>query len=86
MIRKDSPDFIMIQAHNAPYGATINTMHITNVRLQPEINEQNEATGRVQVLVCLVDGAHSLTYDSLEEAQPVYFQLSNELRGTPSDG
>lgn len=82
MIRQTCPNFITIQASGAPYGATINTLHITNVRIQPQLDQATgEATGNIQVAICMVDGTQVLTYDTIEEANEEYFRISNELQG-----
>lgn len=82
MLRQTSPEFITIQADGAPYGATINTLHITNVRIQPQLDATTgEPTGKTQVAVCMVDGVQVLTYDTIEQANEEYFRISNELQG-----
>lgn len=82
MIRQTCPNFITIQASGAPYGATINTLHITNVRIQPQLDATTgEPTGKTQVHVCMVDGVQVLTYDTIEEANEEYFRISNQLKG-----
>ncbi len=87
MIRQTCPNFITIQASGAPYGATINTIHITNVRIQPQLDgTTGEATGKIQVHICMVDGVQVLTYDTLEEANEEYFRISNTLKGILLDG
>ena len=86
MLRQTSPEFITIQASGAPYGATINTLHITNVRIQPQLDQATqEPTGKTQVAICMVDGTQVLTYDTLEEANEEYFRLSNLLQGRLRD-
>ena len=81
MIRQTTPSFITIQAQGAPFGACINTLHITNVRVQPQLDQQGEPTGKLCVLVCCVDGIQSLTYDTIEDANEEYFRIVNELMG-----
>ncbi len=82
MIRQTCPNFITIQASGAPYGATINTLHITNVRIQPQFDgATGEPTGKTQVQICMVDGTQVLTYDTIEEANEEYFRISNTLKG-----
>lgn len=81
MLRQTSPDFITIQAQGAPFGATINVLHITNVRVQPQLDNDGEATGKLCVMICCVDGIQALTYDTIEEANEEYFRISNELMG-----
>jgi hypothetical protein len=86
MIRQTCPNFVTIQADGAPYGATINSLHLTNVRIQPQIDgTTGEPTGKTQVAVCMVDGIQVLTYDTLEEAQAEYYRLSNLLLGLPKE-
>ncbi len=81
MIRQTTPSFIMIEAQGAPFGACINTLHITNVRVQPQLADDGTLTGQYQVLVCQVDGIQALTFDTIEEAREEYFRIANELMG-----
>lgn len=81
MIRQTTPSFIMIEASGAPFGATINTLHITNVRVQPAVDNEGNPTGQYQVLVCQVDGIQALSFDTIEEAREEYFRIANELMG-----
>ena len=81
MIRQTTPNFITIEATGAPFGACINTLHITNVRVQPAIDQEGNPTGKFQVLVCCVDGIQALTYDTIEEAREEYFRIVNDLMG-----
>lgn len=83
----------MITAEGRPFGATINTDHITNIRWQPlmrpvdkEANAPLEVIpGKFEVIIALIDGAHTLTFDTQQKAQDEYFRLSNEVRGALRD-
>ena len=81
MIRQTTPNFITIEATGAPFGACINTLHITNVRVQPAVDQEGNATGQLQVLVCQVDGIQALTFDTIEEARDEYHRIVNDLMG-----
>lgn len=93
MIRRNGVDWLVITAQGAPWGATINTDHITNVRVQPQMkmerddqgNEGMVATGFFEVAICCIDGAQSLTYKKQDDAMAEYFRISNELRGSVVD-
>jgi hypothetical protein len=83
----------MITAEGTPFGATINTSHITNVRWQPMLRPAGPEPdsplvaipNSFEVIIALIDGAHSLTFDSQQKAQDEYHRLSNEVRGALRD-
>lgn len=93
MIRRNGVDWLVISAQGAPWGATINTQHITNVRVQPQMkmegdgkgNEGLVPTGFIEVAVCCIDGQQSLTFKDQDDAMTEYFRISNELRGSVID-
>ena len=81
----------MITAEGQPFGATINTDHITNIRWQPLMRSAKEGDPlqvidhNFEVIIALIDGSHSLTFDNKEKAMTEYFRLNNEVRGVLSD-
>lgn len=91
MIRRNGVDWLVITAAGAPWGATINSDHITNVRVQPQMIPPEfeggppEPTGLFEVVVSCIDGAQSLTYKKQDDALAEYFRISNELRGSVVD-
>lgn len=88
MIRRNGVDWLVISAAGAPWGATINTQHITNVRVQPQlrpVDGELEATGFFEVAICTIDGQQSLTFKDQDDAMTEYFRISNELRGSVID-
>lgn len=91
MMRRQGPQWIMITAENQPFGATLNTDHITNIRWQPQLKptkpgEPLQAVeGMFEVIVALVDGSHTLIFDSQQKAQDEYFRLNNDVRGSVID-
>ena len=88
---REGPQWVMITAEGQPFGATINTDHITNIRWQPMMRSGIEGgqlevvPGKFEVIVALIDGAHSLTFDNKQKAQDEYFRLNNEVRGSIRD-
>lgn len=77
----DRRHFIVIEAPDSPFGSTINVDKLDNIRLQPQVDEQGQLTGKIQVLIRTDCGDQILTYPTLEEAQGTYFRLQNELLG-----
>jgi len=88
---REGPQWVMITAEGQPFGATINTDHITNIRWQPMMRSEVQngplivVEGKFEVIVALIDGAHSLTFGSRQKAQDEYHRLSNEVRGSICD-
>ncbi len=90
MIRRNGVDWLVISAEKAPWGSTINTEHITHVRVQPQVRVPQEGeppvpTGRFEVVVASTDGAQSLSYEKQDDALTEYIRISNELRGSVID-
>lgn len=91
---REGPQWFMITAEGQPFGATINVDHVTNIRWQPMMRVGGAGgaegalmpvPGKFEVLIALIDGAHSLTFDSRQSAQDEYHRLSNEVRGVLRD-
>ena len=87
MIRRTGGvDWLTITAEGQPFGAVINTQHISNVRWQPNMSSDGLQLAGFQVVVELVTGTvHALSFEKQEDAQTEYFRIGNELRGSVID-